>query len=232
MTRTYVETFDSGPGGWIGWHSNALGAQPLELVDGAVVSRSPWWIDYNHAPPGGGYLHLLFVLYTRLNAERYEPIGGPNRFVRGGFPTDFTDAKLTARLKTTLEARGAQLVLLAQARVGHTYVNYVLMGQPFATTHDWSEQTIELVPDPRQWKCLGTRHGRADSYGSGEIADVLRDLNNDIIFVLHPLDVVAAEPVDGNPHLLKAGEDYKVDLSRLPEGTVMLDEVRIEFQTE
>ena len=41
-----------------------------------------------------------------------------------------------------------------------------------------------------------------------------------------------AEPVDGNPHLLKAGEDYKADLSRLPEGTVMLDEVRIEFQTE
>jgi hypothetical protein len=136
---------------------------------------------------------------------------------------------VTARLKGKLDARGAQLVLLAQSRVGCININYVLTGQPFAVTEDWSEQTITLDPDPEQWKCMGSRHDRTDFYGWGDIADVLRDLDDDIILVLHPLDVVPAEPIDGNPHRLKAGEDYKVDRSRLPAGYVMLDEVRIEF---
>ncbi len=229
MTRCYVETFESGAGGWIGWHSNARGAQPLAIENGAAVSRGPWWIDYNHAPPGGGYLHLLFALPTRLNAEQYEPIGGPNRFVRGGFPTDFANAKLTARLRGELEPQGAKLALLAQTKVGDIFVNYVLMGQPFAVTKAWSEQTITLTPHPEQWTCLGVRHDRTDFYGWGAIADVLRDLNNNIIFVLYPLDVVPAEPVEGDPHRLKAGEDYKVDRSRLPQGYVMLDQVQIAF---
>ena len=229
MATCYVETFEHGAGGWIGWHSNARGAQPLEIENGAAVSRSPWWIDYNHAPPGGGYLHLLFVLYTGHGARPYETMSGPNRFVRGGFPTNFTNARLTARLKGELKPRGAELVLLAQAKVGEVYVNYVLMGQPLHVTRDWSEQTITLAPDPQQWKCLGARHDRTESYGWGEIADVLRDLNNDIIFVLHPLDVVPLERLNDDMHRLKAGEDYAVDQSRLPEGYVMLDKVRIEF---
>ena len=56
--RTYVETFDDGPGGWVGW---SHGLTSLETGPSLVVSRSPWWIDANHAPPGGGYLHLLFA---------------------------------------------------------------------------------------------------------------------------------------------------------------------------
>jgi len=51
--NTYIETFDDGPGGWFGWTSNSGGPKPLEISDSAVISRSPWWIDYNHAPPGG-----------------------------------------------------------------------------------------------------------------------------------------------------------------------------------
>ena len=53
MTRKcYIEDFDRGPGGWWGWISNAQGPRPLEHAPGMVISRSPWWIDYNHAPPG------------------------------------------------------------------------------------------------------------------------------------------------------------------------------------
>ena len=36
--------FDDGPGGWLGWISNAEGALRLETQQSAVVSRSPWWI--------------------------------------------------------------------------------------------------------------------------------------------------------------------------------------------
>src|SRR5688500_2541825 len=36
---SYVETFDDGPGGWFAWYDNARGPRPLELRDGAAVSR-------------------------------------------------------------------------------------------------------------------------------------------------------------------------------------------------
>ena len=228
--KTYIETFEDGPGGWLGWDGN--GAQRLEIIDGAAVSRGPWWVDSNHAPPGGGYLHLLYCLYTHpkfSNMESHLAAGGGNRFVDAGFPTDFTHAKMTLRLKGEMDWKGSSLVLLAQAGVGDIYVNSVLMAQSFDVTSNWSEQTISLDPDPQQWKCLGSRHDRTDTYGWGEIGDVLRDLNCDIILVLHPLDVVPAEPIDGDPHRLRAGAEYEIDGARLPAGHVWLDEVRIEF---
>src|SRR5690348_18055113 len=98
--KTYLETFDDGPGGWFGWISNAAGARALEIHDGYATSRSPWWIDYNHAPPGAGYLHLPFMLHTRGKAgEHLREVAGENRFIGGGFPTDFTGAKVTLRLR-------------------------------------------------------------------------------------------------------------------------------------
>ena len=230
--KTYFEDFDDGPGGWMGWHSNAGGALALEVEDSAIIARSPWWIDYNHAPPGGGYLNLLFCLLTTpgsyaLHAEH----GGVNHFLEGDQPRDWTNARITVRLKGQVELRGTQLHLLAQAKVGEKYINCVLTAQPLTITSDWSEQTITLVPDNDQWQCIGSHVSRADRYGWGKAADVLRDLNGDIIFVLFPVDVVPAEPVEGNHHHLRAGEDYAVDESRLPSGYVMMDWIRIQFST-
>ena len=142
----YVETFDDGPGGWYGWISNAAGPKPLEIRDGCAISRSPWWIDYNHAPPGAGYLHLLYMLNTAGKAgEHQREVQGENRFVRGGYPTDFTHARMTLRLRGELEARGAQLLLLCQAACrsqGGICSGWLLTGQPFRVTPDWSEQTV------------------------------------------------------------------------------------------
>lgn len=223
---TYRETFDDGPGGWYGW--NTKGAARLEIRDGAAISRSPWWVDYNHAPPGGGYLHILYVLNTK-DGNSTLSFAGPNRFVERGFPADFTNAKVTVRVRGEVDFKGAGLVLLAQADVPGTRVNSVLTAQPIAITPDWSEQTIVCVPDDTQWTCLGSRHDRAATYGTGPIAPVLRDLNLDILVVLFPLNVVPAEPIKGDPHRLRAGRDYRVDQSRLPSGHVMLDEVKIDF---
>ena len=136
--KVYEETFESGPGGWYGFQ-DAPGQRKrqLEWQPGRLTSRSPWWIDYNHAPPGAGHLHMLFCVFTRGPiAEHYGEVGGENAFVSGEFGTDFTDAKFTIRLK-------------------------------------------------------------------GEI--------------------------DGDMHLLRPEKDYPVWRSRLPEGYVMLDTVRIEF---
>ena len=51
---TYIETFDDGPGGWQEWPNS------LKVENGYAMAASPWWVDFNHAPPGGGYLHLLY----------------------------------------------------------------------------------------------------------------------------------------------------------------------------
>src|SRR6185437_12329302 len=90
----YRHQFRDGPGGWLGWASNSAGAKALDIEAGAAISTSPWWIDYNHAPPGGGYLNILFALHTVHGPnfpEQFKNAGGMNTFVAGGFPLDFTD---------------------------------------------------------------------------------------------------------------------------------------------
>ena len=65
MRRTeYFEDFDATPGGWLGWMGGGGGARRLELRDSVAIVRSPWGVDFNHAPPGAGYLHLLYALLT------------------------------------------------------------------------------------------------------------------------------------------------------------------------
>ena len=228
----YVETFDDGPGGWYGWISNAAGPKPLEIRDSCAISRSPWWIDYNHAPPGAGYLHLLYMLNTAGKAgEHHREVAGENRFVQGGCPTDFTHAAHDPAPRAASWRPGARSSCCCARRCRQQGIcsGWLLTGQPFRVTPDWSEQTVTLVPDPAQWKCLGSRHDRTDFYGEIPLATVLRDVNTDILLVLHPLDVAPMGPLDGDPHRLRPERDYPVWRSRLPEGYVWLDEVQIEF---
>jgi hypothetical protein len=228
---SYVETFDDGPGGWFGWISNALGPKPLEIRGSSAVSRSPWWIDYNHAPPGAGYLHLLYMLFTRGPlGEHYREVGGPNGFIDGGYPTDLTNARVSLRLRGELGARGSQLMLLCQGTHDGVCSGWLLTGQPFEVSPDWSDQSVTAVPDESQWTCLGARHDRTDFYGRVPLETVLRDVNNDLLLVLYPLDIAPMGPLEGDPHLLRPEKDYPVWRSRLPEGYVLLDEVRIDFE--
>lgn len=231
----YAEDFQHGPGGWLGWVSNSAGASRLRIDDGAAVSEGPWWIDYNHAPPGGGYLHLLFALHTyhwEGFPEQYLELGGVNRFIEGGYPRDFTNARIHARLRGEVEMRGARCALLVQSKVSGKYVNCVFIGETFEVRPEWSWQSIALAPDPAQWVALGARHDRTGTYGDAGIAEVLRDVNGDIILVLFPLNVKPAEAIPGDMHRLRAGEDYAVDRSLLPGGYVMMDEIRIEWDKE
>ena len=241
--KTYIETFDNGPSGWLSWERPLKPVRP-EIRNSAIISRSPWGVDANHAPPGGGYLHLLFILLTNHPpgfSGIYKEVADacrPNRFIEGGFSRDMRNAKVHVRLKGEVNLRGSQLVLLAQGNIAKDMdgkldwsksntVNQVLTAQPFQITPEWSDQTITLVPDQKQWTQLG---GRYDSgYQEGPIEDLLRDVNYDLIFILFPLDVRPLQPINGDPHILCAGRDYEIDRSRLPEGYVMVDEVRIEY---
>lgn len=231
----YVENFQHGPGGWLGWSSNRAGAKPLKIVEGAAISEGPWWIDYNHAPPGGGYLHLLFALHTHHwegFPAQYLDLGGPNRFVREGHSRDFTNVRIRARLRGEVDMQGARCALLVQSKVADKYVNCVFLGETFEIGPEWRWQSITLAPDPAQWVALGARHDRTGTYGDAAITDVLRDVNGDIILVLFPLNVKPAEPIHGDMHQRRAGEDYRVDQTLLPDGYVMMDEIRIEWDKD
>lgn len=244
MSRTYIETFDDGAGGWV-----ADLRSVLPVWDGVAYCYSPWSVDANHAPPGAGYLHLLMYLVTHpkslsdLDAGRH----GVNRFVENGYSTDLTNAKFTVRLRGTMDLAGplcnnhrpalqpdlggAQLLILIQAQVEgppRTTANFILTGQPFEIAPDWSEQTVQLVPDPEQWTCLGARHDMTQVYGYADIAQVLRDVNVDIIFVLFPLTIVPMGEVE-DIHRQWAAKDYKVDMQYLPKGLVMFDTVQVEY---
>jgi hypothetical protein len=232
MRETYVEDFNDGPGGWFGWIDNLKGPKPLDIRDGAAVTRSPWWIDYNHAPPGAGYLHLPYILLTAgggAHNELYTEIAGCNRFIEEGYPTDFTNAKITLRLRGEILTRNANFVLLIQASRGGITSGWALTGQPIQVSADWTDQVITTVPDQAQWVCLKSRHDRTKSYGMIALADVLGDVNVDIMLIFFPVDVQPMGLVNGDPHKLRAGKDYPVWQSRLPEGYIELDRVQIDF---
>ncbi|MGH9396154.1 MAG: hypothetical protein ACRD18_04815 [Terriglobia bacterium] len=231
--HTYVETFDHGPGGWFGWTNNFEGPKRLEQAAGALISRSPWWIDYNHAPPGAGYLHMLFCMLTKgpCYGEAYIEAAGINHFVEQAFPANFAGARITLRARGELETSGSHLVLLVQATRNGLTCGWALTGTPVTVTEEWSEQTIVVPPDQDQWTCLGSRHDRTKCYGRVDLQSVLQDVNTNIMLILFPLNIVPMGPLPGDPHLLRAGRDYPVWTSRLPEGYVLLDEIRIEFSS-
>jgi hypothetical protein len=228
--KVYLETFDDGPGGWFGTIDNYQGVKPLEVKDGSLRVCSPWWVDYNHAPPGAGYLQLPMCLLTRGPfGERLKETAGHNRFVAGGNPTDFTNARLTFRLKGELDGRGADLVLLIQGTQSGLTSGWLLTGQPVRVGPEWSEVTITAAPDPAQWTCLGSRHDRTDMYGHIDLARILADVNTNIFLVMYPVNVVPMGPVAGDPHRLRPGRDYPYWQAKVPEGYFWVDTVRIEF---
>lgn len=237
MPETYHEHFAQDAGGWVGWRAGGGGPVALEWAPGRVSTRSPWGVDFNHAPPGAGYLHLLFVLWLARHRDhmtrRLEALGGANRFLRGGFSSDLRHARLRLRLRGAVEHRGSQLLLLVQSDLGapRPQVNLVLHAQPLALSPQWQDHTLHLTPDPAQWTCLG--RGPAadlDRYGCGGVDESLANVNVDLILVLFPLQVVPAAPVPpADLHRLRAGVDYPLNPDALPEGWVELGGVELHY---
>ena len=230
--RVYIETFDNGPGGWYADRYYAL-----PVWDGVAHCYSPWWTDANHAPPGAGYLHMVMWQYTDkrhyLNDTEYThklPYRC-SRFAEEGWSKNLTNAELTVRLRGDGDFKGAQLVFHIQAKTDKTTANFALTGQPFKITHDWSEQTVTLAPDPKQWTCLGARHDMQDVYGCDDISKVLADVNFNFTFLLFPVKVVPAcgDVKEKDLNVLRAVKDYPVDQQHLPKGLIMFDTVKIEY---
>lgn len=235
MPRRYTETFDTESNGWLLWLAGGGGPLPSMIRNGALVSRSPWGVDFNHAKPGAGYLHLLFCLPMmrpdKYPYERLEPFCGKNRFVTENYPTNLTNARITTRLRGDIDLKGSQLTLLVQSDVGSIRTNWALHQQPIPISRRYREHTITVTPDESQWTYLGTRGKGADcdNYGYAPIADAIKDVNVNIVLGLFPLDVQPLHNTDADKDELRAGKDYAVNRLLLPEGDVYLDTVTIEW---
>ena len=226
----YRETFDDGPGGWWGWWDNARSDRALERGSSTVTTRSPWWIDYNHAPPGAGYLHMLLGLNTTgPQGEAVREAADANRYIEGRFSTDLRDAAFTLALRGELLDRGADMVLLVQGTVDGITSGWALTGQPFHVRPELTRQTVRLAPDEGQWTALGSRRGREDMYGVKPLERVLGDVNTNLLLIMFPLTVEPMGPLDGDPHLLRPERDYPVWRRALPEGYIVIDEVELAF---
>lgn len=227
---TYVEDFDNGPGGWMRVVDNYAPIAALPTRDGVVRCQGPWWVDYNHAPPGGGYLQLLMCLITKGPAgESTREAAGENRFVKGGYPTDLTNARMTLRLRGELEAAGTEFSVLIQGSIDGIVSGWVLTGQTFEVTPEWSEQTMTLAPDPSQWTSIGSRHDRTDTYGEKPLLDILRNVNVNMHLIMFPVKPRPMGRIAGDPHQLRAGRDYPIWPSSIAQGYVEVDRIAIEF---
>lgn len=226
----YEEDFDGGTGGWMRVVDNFAPIAALPIKDGVVRCQGPWWVDYNHAPPGGGYLQLLMCLITKGPAgESTREAAGENRFVKGNYPIDFTDARITIRLRGELEAAGTRFSVLIQGSIDGIVSGWVLTGQTFAVSSDWREQTVTLTTDPSQWTSLGSRHDRTDTYGEKPLLDILRNVNVNMHLVMFPVKPRPMGLVAGDPHILRAGRDYPIWPSSIAQGYVDVDRISIEF---
>ena len=175
-------------------------------------------------------MNLIAMMLTKGPfSEHQREVAGENRFVLGRHGFDFTNAKLTLRLKGELRNRGAKFCLLIQSIQDGICSGWILTGQPFEVTTDWTEQTVVAVPDETQWTSLGSRHDRVDYYGRIELTRVLSNVNTNILLVLYPLNIVPMGPIDDDMHRLRPEKDYPVWRSELPEGYVMIDDIQIEF---
>lgn len=227
---TYVEDFDDGPGGWMRVVDNFAPVAALPIANGVVRCQGPWWVDYNHAPPGGGYLQLLMCLVTKgPSGESIREAAGENRFVKAGFPTDFTNARISLRLRGELEAAGTKFSVLIQGSIDGLVSGWVLTGQTFTVTEDWTEQTVTLAPDPAQWTSIGSRHDRTDTYGERPLRDILRNVNVNMHLIMFPVKPRPMGRLDGDPHRLRAGRDYPIWPSSIAQGYVEVDRIAIEF---
>ena len=158
-----------------------------------------------------------------------------NRLVRDGFPSDFTDVRLSLRLRGELDLRGAQVFFQIWGDVDGISSGYTLISQPINVTKDWSTQTIVCNPDPTQWLSMGGRHDRSaprqpfpQTYGNQGLQQTLKSCE-DVMLVLFPIDVQPMGNVDGDPNELRPQVDYPVWRHKLPEGYVSLAKVEIEW---
>lgn len=180
---------------FISWAGKYSCEAPLDLEQGTVVTRNPWWVDRNsEAPEGAGTLLLMSAF--RLHGED----GGQNVG-----DLDLLDATITARVRVdSLNLPGGSHVYLwfqSEDPLTHKRANFVLLSHPLdvpeskrGTWYEWSA----LLGADANWQCLGSSTAKNDLYTCDPVATALTRVNVDFGFIAFPALRPATFPADPN----------------------------------
>jgi hypothetical protein len=207
---TIYKTSFVGNAGWLTQSADEpndcrLLEESAEAGDGYAVSRAPWWIDPNHAPPGLSFLHLVaFAFHFDWSTDGVIPSEYPGR------PIDLRDATIKLRWRAP-ELRlppGARFLFWLQAhdprrpRTDPRYVNYTLIDQaliPVADSPRWLESKLVLPASGKGLACLGSNPDRTQTYDCAEDrSEVLANWTIDLGFIILFPDRDSASLVAGS----------------------------------
>jgi sugar lactone lactonase YvrE len=186
--------FPAAVGQWLGaFSAGASGAAAVDTLPThgeAAVSESIyphlWWPDGNHSAPGGtGFLGLVAVHYLRervdltgaswtVQLRLEDPSGNPGLAYAG--PRSSSLTRLVPWFQTFDRATGR-------------WVNFAAVGAPLDIDEargGWA--TVRVTPSPQDWMCLGSSLTKISFYGCGDIQAALRSVEEDLGFILFPLD--------------------------------------------
>lgn len=185
----YVAEFAAGPAGWqtvqtllpvgqvppdalecwTSWLELQACIVPAPVRAGALFLQSPWWLDENHAPPGGaGHLSLVAWVYVRDIESRAPPA-----------QLDLRGARLKAQMRAAqLDLKEGQMVFWFQTSMpGGRFANFAYTGVPLhlqlLEPDEFNVIDIELTADPALWTCLGAHESRVDTYGCMPLEEAL-----------------------------------------------------------
>ena len=89
------------------------------------------------------------------SGESIREAAGENRFVKAGYPTDFTNARITLRLRGELEAAGTKFSVLIQGSMDGLVSGWVLTGQTFEVTTGVPQAMASRGGRPKPSYCEG-----------------------------------------------------------------------------
>ncbi|HEV8444783.1 MAG TPA: hypothetical protein VGQ27_14965 [Steroidobacteraceae bacterium] len=168
---------------WLGLYACTLDV-PVE--GGRSVLQSPWWLDPNHAKPGG-YGHLNLLTWVYLN-------GMPGSSTEGMPSIDLRDVTLRVSMRAqAFNPAGGRLVFWFQTKMPDgRFANFAYTSSPLDAVlppdgSELSQFNIKLVADPAAWTCLGAAVDRSDFYGCMDVVNAMSAVKDDFGFIIIPV---------------------------------------------
>jgi len=216
--------------------SPALYTIPDKLGNQYLYSTGPWWVDGNHAPPGYGYLSLVFLCLLRpdkLQNMSFDPhLCYPN----------MREMNIRGKIRGhSADLKGADLLFWFQCYSEKTEknINYALIGKPLnekllnGKINDF-ELNVD-VENTEDWVCLGSCAEKSHLYGELDLnnLDAAKPLN--MGFILTPMDVKPVWPDEcdlSSPMNLTTESLWPIDTHSLPTGTIAIYDLEIEYYSQ
>ena len=161
---------------WQSWQGKFACTSFVPIRDGEVILNSPWWLDNNHAPPGAGYLNLLFYNYI-------DTIFSGNKK-----SLNLEDRTLYLKLRSSnLDLKQSKIFFWFQTKaINGKYINFVYTKVPIHLDEKMKTLEIKFTSNASDWICLGSNERRKDTYDCIDLKDAISDVNIDFGLIIFP----------------------------------------------